>query len=591
MTLRTWLLALFSLLVLAACLALPFIPEAAQPFDATADLSGDEPVMVILPSSLGLPMPEGLQSGDRAYLTDMTPETRSIFMLGSLNPPAGMSFDLPVRRADGVHHVRVSFMHVAYLSGTTANVLSTLAGYALTVLVAALGLLLLWRGSSQAALGVAIWCLGVFLATVFSTFPLPLPWCKVLGWCGSILDTLCTLVGLYMVADGLTAQSRPWLRRRLAHVVFGMVLVAYTTSVTLYNWHFYRVGTNLGSGIDVVVGLHIFAIMMSFFILGFGYRRADSVSKARIRWILFSLLGIILSYAGNLVAPRVSFDPSVVNVIGTVLFAMTFIGFAYAVLKHRLVSLQFVLNRALVYGLITSLVVGVFAALLTFLEHNAVSSGTNQFLALLIPLILGMGINSIKRKVDEYINAAFFKHRHKAEASLTHFARSSAFIEDPDKLLDLAADELYRNSRAQGVAVYLTQKGKAGPRLVRQQGPVPFQPKLGADDLAVLRLKAGDAEVDLHNTFSALGPEGYLYAFTVRSEVLGFIVVGPRPAEAYTPDERRLYGLLASQVGVALHALRLEEQRKLLLAIAKGAYKSMPKARAKAKALIEAAAV
>ena len=45
----------------------------------------------------------------------------------------------------------------------------------------------------------------------------------------------------------------------------------------------------------------------------------------------------------------------------------------------------------------------------------------------------------------------------------------------------------------------------------------------------------------------------------------------------------------ARSVGIALHALRLEEQRKLLEELADGGFNSLPTAQAKARELIGAA--
>ncbi|HEY3858058.1 MAG TPA: GAF domain-containing protein, partial [Gammaproteobacteria bacterium] len=87
---------------------------------------------------------------------------------------------------------------------------------------------------------------------------------------------------------------------------------------------------------------------------------------------------------------------------------------------------------------------------------------------------------------------------------------------------------------------------------------------------------------------SGLGTEGNVYALTIRGQVLGFIVLGARPGEAYTQEERRLFALVAHQVAVALHALRLEEQFRLLQELAEGSFTSLPTAQAKAKELIGA---
>jgi hypothetical protein len=591
MILRRQLLLVFSVLVVAACIAIPLTPETAQPIDATTT-GGTDPAMEVLQSSLGIPMPAGLHAGDKVYLTDMSPETRSFFMVGSSNPPRGTSIDLPVRDPDGsIHHVQAQFVPVAFLNGDAVNIATVVTGYALNLLVAALGLLLLWRGRSRAALGVAIWCFATFQQSVLSVIPLPVPYGNILNWAGSTLDTLGTLIGLYLVADGLTLDARTAKRRRGSHLRFGAVVLLYAIGVTSFNFNFYLHGTYKLFGTDAaalygVVGLHFAAFMIALSVLAFSYRRCDPVNQARIRWVLFSLVGLLTTYVLTLFVGRLGLPFFMLNILGTVLTAATFMGFAYAVLKHQLVSLQLVLNRALVYGLITSLVVGVFAATLSFLEHEALNTMTNRTLALIVPLFLGMGLNTLKRNVDEYINKIFFRNRHKAEEALAQFARTSAFVENPETLLDLTADELFRNGGCQSLAIYLTEPGKAGAKLVRQRGEGTYPQHLDIDDLGLLRLRAGDLEVDLHGVSSGLGSEGNVFVFSVRGSVLGFIVCGPRPGEAYSPEERKLFALVAHQVAVALHSLRLEEEHRLLKALAEGTFNSLPMAQAKAKELI-----
>jgi hypothetical protein len=509
-------------------------------------------------------------------------------MGGSSNPPVGTTIDIPVRRADGLHHIKVVFQEIPFLAGTLAVQSNQVASYLLVLLSTLLGLLLLWRGNSRATFGVALWCLTGVLANIVQTLPLPAPDGMIFTWLTSVVQNIGTLTGLYLVADELTATARTAQRRKIAHLMFSAVALGYLATVLYTNAAIYYGATNTGIVPNLVVILHLWGFGMPLWMLVFNYRRSAPLDQARIRWVLFSLCGLLTAYAFRLFIGKLPIPFVATFFIITLLQAAAFIGFAYALLKHRLVSLQLVLNRALVYGLITSLVVGVFAAMLSFLERNTVNSETNRFVALLIPLVLGMGMNALKRQVDERINRLFFRNKHKAEAELSQFARTAPYVEEPEKLLDLAAEALYRNSGSEGLAIYLTQKGKSGPKLVRKQGDLPFPAKLEADDLALLRLKAGDAEVDLRSTFSGLGQEGYAYALTVRGEVMGFVVLGPRPADAYSLEERRLFGLVVHQVAVAMHGLRLQEQQSLLHDLAEGVFKSLPKARAKAKELVSA---
>jgi hypothetical protein len=592
MTTRLWFLIAVSILTVAACIAIPFIPETVQPIDATST-GGPNPAMEVLPSTEGVPMPAGLHEGDKVYLSDMSPATRSFFMVNSSNPPRGTSIDLAVRNPDGsVHHVQAEFASVDFLNGDALNMATEIVGYALNLLMAALGLLLLWRGQNRAAYGVALWCFANFLQALIALNTLPVPYGNILNWISTTSATMGTLVGLYLIADGLTYGARTAQQRRASHWRFGTVLALYAIGTTAFAVHFFLHGsfdTNI-LGINLVAALHFAGLIMPLWVMAFSYRRCDAVNQARIRWVLFSLSGLLISYLMKLFTTRLGLPIFVLNLLDTALVATTFLGFAYAVLKHQLVSLQVVLNRALVYGLVTSLVVGVFAAMLSFLEHETLNTETNRLLALLVPLVLGMGLDTIKRQVNASIGKAFFRKRHQAEAALAQFARTCGHVDHPEELLDLTADELYSQAGPECLGIYLTSPQTSGASITRQRGDTPCPPRLDNNDLAFLRLKAGDAEVNLQDVRSKLGQDGLVYALHVRTQLLGCIYLGPRPAEAYSAEERQLFERVAHQVAVALHALRLEAQRTLLEELAERKFSDLSTAEAKAKELVDATA-
>ena len=57
--------------------------------------------------------------------------------------------------------------------------------------------------------------------------------------------------------------------------------------------------------------------------------------------------------------------------------------------------------------------------------------------------------------------------------------------DDPERLLDLAAEEVFKYSGGQNLAIYLSQPGTKGAKLARQRGAPPLPAKLAADDLAL----------------------------------------------------------------------------------------------------------
>jgi GAF domain-containing protein len=117
------------------------------------------------------------------------------------------------------------------------------------------------------------------------------------------------------------------------------------------------------------------------------------------------------------------------------------------------------------------------------------------------------------------------------------------------------------------VAVY-ERAGDSYAR-VRQRGSKTFPERVETDDRAFVALRAELKETDLHTARTALGQEGYAFPMAVRGELQGALIVGPRP-EHYSPDERELMGHVAHQVGIALHALRAQDNEALIDALANG---------------------
>ncbi|MDE2091127.1 MAG: GAF domain-containing protein, partial [Gammaproteobacteria bacterium] len=146
---------------------------------------------------------------------------------------------------------------------------------------------------------------------------------------------------------------------------------------------------------------------------------------------------------------------------------------------------------------------------------------------------------------------------------------------------------VFRHSGAQGVALYGSDHD--GYARLRRQGSLEFPGQIAIDDMGFVRLRAGEHEVDLHELGSALGPEGYVFPLGARGTVIGALVCGPRPGEQYTANERKVLAHVAHQVGVALHALqvqesmeRLEAKAKLVDALASGLLPASPEVQAKA---------
>ncbi|HEY4126980.1 MAG TPA: hypothetical protein VGN70_02940, partial [Gammaproteobacteria bacterium] len=254
MTARKLLLVLLTLICIAACLGLPFVPLATTPFDTNS--VNDGPVLRVLPSSVGLPMPTGLEAGDLIDLEDLIPRDRAYF-LDNDNAPADTTLELVVRRGDGLHRVPMAFQTVGFLNGSAANRVIQAAGYLLLLVVTALGLVLMWRGRNLAAWGVAIWCFTLLLESGLQSLPLPSPFGYILNRIGNISANTLTLVGLYIVAVSLAGSVLSQARRRALHWIFATVVTTYSCgNIFFTTWFYFDI--NLSSGTSIVLrAIHI----------------------------------------------------------------------------------------------------------------------------------------------------------------------------------------------------------------------------------------------------------------------------------------------------------------------------------------------
>lgn len=579
MSRRAWIFGLLSLIAFAACVHLIFFRSyAGLPFNVS---SGGTSGYVISPIR-DIPLPTGIENGDELLIRQMTPAARAAALLLITVKP-GLSYDMVVRRGNQILSVPVASR---VLTLNPANRLDRILSYLLFFSFLVLGLLALWRGRDAAAWGLGLMSLLVVINSSVRALPVP-------ASLGIAADILCNCVivplialGLYLLAQAVvgTGLSRR-VKRLFAAVFILVVVVLQVLSLIQVIGQIYFAAPGWSKLILPVVSLC--TGLVPFVMLLAGYARAGAEQRLRIRWILASTGIILLAlvfYAGEFLTGN-SVSQRRLDELQALAFVLAAVGYGYAVLRHRLVDVRIVLNRTLVYGVITAVVVGVFAAINAAVERETLGRGASLLLELVVPLALGIVLGSMRKYLDTYINRLVFRRQYRAEKTLNDFARTCGFIEQPEHLLDLTVQQVFEHSHAQSVALY--ERQAQGYTRVRQRGTAEFPQQIEADDLAFVRLRAGDHEADLHEVTSALGKDGYVFSMAVRGKLIGALVCGPRPAEQYTADERGLLFHVAQQAGAALHALRGREHENFVDSVARGALDATS-ARERARQLVAA---
>ncbi len=247
----------------------------------------------------------------------------------------------------------------------------------------------------------------------------------------------------------------------------------------------------------------------------------------------------------------------------------------YALLKRRVLDFEFVLNRTLVVGTVSAIVVASFVLLEWLL--GTVLAGVSHATGLIangaLALALGLSLNPIHKRVDTFIDAIFFRKRHEDERALLDFSKEAAYVTDPQALLDQAVEKLQDHTDARGAAIFLD--GSGAYETVRSYGDATRE-IVGENDPAILALKTWHKPVDPHHYKSAM--HGALVVpMLARGRLLGVVALNERSGgEAYAPDEIEALSQFAHGVGSAFDVLSVKQDDSI--ASLRGAMTAMAEA-------------
>lgn len=511
--------------------------------------------------------PPVLHAGDRLDLAAQSPATRIALVTSeAANLPSSASYLLVIQR--GAAQVRVSVGTVDGYRGALASWVDWVTLYWL-ILFAGIALLALWRGHDRAAWGLAFWALASTPLAFASAFLTPSGnGVALLGLLGYVGFSLLAGIGFYVMAESIAGSVLGPRRRLLWRGLFVLVLGAAT--ITTLGGPIAVVAAGWAGLMQVLHGLLPPAsYLVPIALLATSHRHADARQRQRLRWLLWGSVVFVLGLVFNDVPLPLSFLVAVLLSNG--LSTLGALALLYAVLRHRVVDISVVLNRALVYAATTSLVLGLFALLESLIERTTLGHDAGLLLELTVPLALGAALSTVHRRIEAVVERFFFRHQYRAEAALRRFAQECAFVTQPENLFDLTVEQIVRHGGAPRVALY--ERTAETYVRIRQQGEPALPAQVAVDDLAFVGLRARNAELDLDETQSRLGRDGYAFPLMVRGTLLGALVVGQRPGEHYAADERELLFHVAHEVGASLFALRARESQAFVRAVAQGILK------------------
>lgn len=330
--------------------------------------------------------------------------------------------------------------------------------------------------------------------------------------------------------------------------------------------------------VDRIVPAHVAIYsVLAFAAFVSSHRRARSITvKKQTKWIVwgtgFGSLPFALFYA---VPYLFGATPGLTMELSVVPLALIPLSFAYAIVKYRLMDVEVLFKRGVVYTLATAAVGGIYLAIFLVGARYLVGDEHSTILALLSAIVIVVAFTPIKTRIQDGIDRLFYRERYDYRRALMAFSRDLNAHLDLDHLCSRIVERIGDTFEVEKVALLVpAQSGElrvqAGHGLSEEEWrQVSLEPistlyqRLGAGEAVyygefewdpVRRFARGEPDAD------TLSLEGLQYAIPCRfqGKLVGVILLGRRwDQSALSSEDMELLTMLSAQAATALENARL----------------------------------
>jgi hypothetical protein len=216
--------------------------------------------------------------------------------------------------------------------------------------------------------------------------------------------------------------------------------------------------SNAVQGVAFVAGLVLMVVCVVGLIRRF--RRSSGALRLQLSWFTYAYAVAVVALVGTVVIggtgssvgrPGVEVVDSLVGAV-----ALGFVGVAVgvAVLRYRLYDLGRLVNRTIVYALLTAVLVVLYAVLVVGIG-TAIGGTSSPVLIAGVTLAIAGAAGPLRRRIQTLIDRRFYRRRYDAERTLAEFGARLRDEVDVDELRGLLRHAAEQTVQPAGVAVWI----------------------------------------------------------------------------------------------------------------------------------------
>ncbi len=299
--------------------------------------------------------------------------------------------------------------------------------------------------------------------------------------------------------------------------------------------------------------------------------------RRQLRWILWgTLLGGAPCAIGYAVPFALGITPSVRMELLTIPLGIIPLTFASAIVRYRLMDVEVIVKRGLVYVAAASAIVATYAIIYRAVGGALLSNRSqhNTIIAGLATLVMVLLARPMRDAIQNVLDRLFYRDRYDYRRALVGFARDLSTDLDPSRLSERLVARVTETLVTDRMALLLTDEAGGAYRPVRSKGFVGEPPALPMASGLGARLMAGHT-IDLNDptTLRRVKDEeidywreqGMHVFIPCRSGLttIAVMAIGRKESgEHLNSEDMSLLVAVAAQVATALENGRLYQQLK-----------------------------
>jgi signal transduction histidine kinase len=257
------------------------------------------------------------------------------------------------------------------------------------------------------------------------------------------------------------------------------------------------------------------------------FRRARGEERQQIKWLVAPAFLYFLSILVVVYAESASSQAILGLGSGMSMLAVTgmMVAMALAIFKYRLYDIDIIINRTLVYGVLTVSVVVIYVLIVGGLGA-LLQAEDNLLISLVATGLIAVLFQPMRERVQQWANRLFYGHRDDPLGALSLLGRRLEAAIDPEIVLSTLVEIISQTLKLPYVAISL-----------RSGDEFKIAAESGTEVREALRI-----------------PLNY------QGQTMGQLIAGPRgPGESFSRADRQLLETIAHQAGPAAYAVQLTE--------------------------------